>query len=496
MPEAFYDIVVVGTGISGLAYGALCAKQGYTVLVVGQDARPATWTAGPAVLFRRLPIFYGFNTSLSVRSFFRDIGLIAEMRNRPQKLEPNLQIVTPGVRVTLSEHFEAVQEELRRAFPDSSNELEKFLRSVPRDSKEMDEFLDELPMLPPDGFWARYKLKRYIARHVGFALAMEPVLFPSEMRFSSPLTSLLLFMTRVHSKPLSPFAVRRMLQHLMGGFFEFPQGIDGLKRLFTERIVANGGAYWPERSVEQVLLKGKKKVESVAVVRPRRAVGCRMLVANCPARTLLSLIPQEQQNPTFHGAIKAIKPALYNYVVNFAVRPDVLPEGMGRNVMLSMYPKQAMSGPGVLWVYTRRPEPHETDGLATLAVQCRLDTRELPLEKPGFDALNERILHSLEWVVPFVRDKLVQVQTPYLAVERDTEQERLDPAEVQEVYDTPYPGTLELSALPGLSKYKNLLLLGEHYLGALGLEGEILAARQAFAWTRERIVLKQVLEKK
>jgi hypothetical protein len=495
MPDAFFDIVIVGTNISGLAYGALCAKQGYTVLVVGQDARPATYTAGDATMFRTNPLFYGFASSGVLHSFFRDIGMLAEMRNRPTKVDPLLQVVVPGARFDLSERPQATMEELERVFPGSAREIEQFLRAATRDAKEMDDFLEGLPPLPVSGFFARRRLRRYVEKSTVYADAMQPLAFPAELRFASPLTSQLLFLSRLHTRPLSPFAVRRLLQHLAGGFFEFPQGIDGMKRLLTDRILANGGAYWPERSVDQIVLKGRKQVESVVVHRPRRSVGVRMLVGNCSPRLFFSLVPQEQQNPQFHGLIKALQPAWYNYVVNFAVQPDLIPSSLARNVLLSLYPKQETGGPNVLWLHTRMPEGYEAETPATLVVTTRIEAKDLPLEQSQFAALNERITQALEWVLPFLREKLIKIHTPYVALDRDTGEERLDPGEVQELYDLPFDGCLELSAIPCQTCYKNVLMLGDHYLGGLGLEGSILGARQAFAWTQDKVILKQILRK-
>ena len=495
MADAFFDIVIVGTNLSGLAYGALCAKQGYTVLVVGQDARPATYSVGDALMFRVNPLFTGFSTSAVLKSFFRDIGMIAEMRNRPVKLDPAVQFISPGVRFDLTDRAGGLSEELVREFPGGAREMEQFLRAATRDARPMDEFLEGLPLVPAKGFFARRRLNKHLRNHVVFGDAEQPLAYPSDLRFSSSLTALLLYMSRLHTRPVSPFALRRLMQHMMGGFFQFPQGVDGMKRLLTDRILSNGGAFWPERSVEQILLKGKKVAESVVVHRPRRSVGVRLLVGNCPPRPFFSLVPQEAQNPQFHGTLKSLQPSAYNYVVNFAVEPDLLPETLATNWLLAMHPKQETSGPNVLWVYTHRPDPHEPEGPATLSVTCRIPAKELPLQGSQFEQLNERIIHSLEWVLPFFREKLLKVHTPYIAEDRDTEQAKLDPTEVQEIYDEPWEGCLELSALPCHTFYKNILMLGDQYLGALGLEGSIMGARQAFAWTTDNIVLKQILRK-
>jgi hypothetical protein len=285
-----------------------------------------------------------------------------------------------------------------------------------------------------------------------------------------------------------------MLQHVTGGFFEFPQGVDGMKRLFTERVLSNGGAYWPERVASQVLMK-KKAADSIVVQRPRRTVGFRLLIGNCGPRHFLSLVPQEQQDVRFHGNVKALKPAYYNYVVNFAVQPDVIPEQMARNMVISMLPKQEVGGPNTLWVYTQLPEDPEGDRPATLVASARLEASRLPLDRAGFDQLNQSILHTLEWVLPFLREKLVKTHTPYLTIDRETNEEKLDPTELQEIYDSPLDGSLDLAAIPVCTGYRNMLLLGDHAMGALGFEGSIISARQAFAWTVKNVVLKKIIKK-
>jgi len=495
MPDASFDIVIAGTDLAGLAYGALCAKQGYTVLVLGQDARPATYAAGEATLYRSSPLFYGFGTSAAIHDFFRDLSLLPEMRNRPARLEPSLQVITPGVRFNFPERPDGLESELNRVFGSPGNELVNFLRTATRDAKELDLFLEELPPLPADGFFARYRLKRYIARHEGYLDSLQPLLLPSDLRFTGPLTSALLLLARLHSRPVTPFLLRRLCQHLLGGFFEYPQGIDGMKRLFTERITGNGGAYWPERAVELISLKGRKVVDSVLVQRPRRQVGVRMLVGNCPPRQFFSLVPQEQQNAQFHAQVKALQPAAYNYVVNFVVKPDLIPESMARNVLLSLAPRQTSTGPGVLWLYIGKPDPAAENGPATILATTRIEPQDLPLDGASFKQLNERILCSLEWALPFIREKLIQIHTPYATLDRDRGEERLDPGELQEVFADPFPGCLELSALPCQAWYKNIVMLGDHYLGGLGLEGAFMAAQQAFKLTCDRIVLKKILRK-
>ena len=47
------------------------------------------------------------------------------------------------------------------------------------------------------------------------------------------------------------------------------------------------------------------------------------------------------------------------------------------------------------------------------------------------------------------------------------------------------------SPVPFQTEYRNILVLGDAAYGALGMEGSLLAARQAMAWTEDNMKLKK-----
>ena len=64
--SSHYSIAVIGMDLAGLAYGAMCAKRGYRVLVVGQGPSGSLYEHGGYTLCRRMDMQFGFG-SLTAR---------------------------------------------------------------------------------------------------------------------------------------------------------------------------------------------------------------------------------------------------------------------------------------------------------------------------------------------------------------------------------------------------------------------------------------------
>lgn len=494
MPDASFDIVVIGNELAGLVLASLCSRAGYTVLLVGHEGRPSSYTHEGATVHRQIPLFSGLDTSPAVKEVFRDVGLVAELRNRPRRLDPHFSVVTTHHRFDITQRPEQVEAELNREFGNQALEIQQFLTSLDTRSSGLGEALQGLPLLPQTGFWAKRRLRKYLAKSQAWQAAQTPPEFPLHLHFSSPLAALAAFHMKLAASPVTPPASHRMLLHAASGAFELSPGGDGLANLFLHRIQANGGQVWPERSVEQITVT-RRKAREVFVQRPRRVVQARAVIGACHFRSFYSLIPQEQQDPSFHSLVKSCQPSHYDYVLNVAVKPDVLPEALTQHVLLSLYPEQQHVGPNVLRLHVARPDELNPSKPAVITAVARIPATQLPLQANQFRELDERILCAIEWVVPFLRERLLWTHSPYVTLDPETGTSRLDPIELQEVFDTPDPGCLGLSSLPATSCYKNMIYVGDHYLGALGLEGQFLAAQQAFAWVRDRIRLKRFLGK-
>jgi len=491
MPDASYDIVIAGMDLPGLALGALCAKAGYTVLVVGQDTRYAEYQYRKHPMLRRPPLCYGFATSPVIRSVFHEIGLIAEMRNRPVPLQPSLQVVTPGRRYEIGTSRENLTSELNREFATRKpQELLDFWDLAAPVDNVLGEFLQDLPLLPVRGLFSAPAFRRKMARALPMQTAEDRLSFPPEMSFSGPLTAVLHQILGIHPKPLPSLVVRRLLQHVSHGLFEFPGGETGLARMFCDRIRANSGQVWDDRSIRDIRLKGKI-VQELLVEQPSRTVRTKLLVVNTAPKKVLGHIAEEQQIAAVHSDIASVPPSWYRYALNFVVDADCLPDLLARHLVLVMDPLQEVHSANALWITTTRPSDPEMP--AVISVFCRIPAKELPKTLEDYRRLNLSLRHAVEWVLPFLPEKTREMHTPYLSYEMETDLWKPDPAEFQEIPGDAFPDTLGLSSIPAQTKYRNVLLLGSAYLAGLGLEGAFLGARQGFQWVRKNVVLKTVL---
>ena len=109
------------------------------------------------------------------------------------------------------------------------------------------------------------------------------------------------------------------------------------------------------------------------------------------------------------------------------------------------------------------------------------------------DERRNRILESLQSVVPFLDEHLVLVDSPHdghpiedrvknCTIEPDAPWSR-GPNTMEAIYSYPVLGPMGLCALPTRSPIRKLLLTGRQVIPALGLEGELLSA-----WSAAKLV--------
>ena len=121
MTRAWYHIVVVGTDLAGIIFAALAARQGYRVCVIGQGDEPSRYRVDGHWFLREREVFTGVGVSPAIHRVFSELALGLEMKNRPQPLEPTIQLAMPGVRLDFSRESRILDRELEREFPGAAD---------------------------------------------------------------------------------------------------------------------------------------------------------------------------------------------------------------------------------------------------------------------------------------------------------------------------------------------------------------------------------------
>lgn len=481
MATSYYDIAVLGTDLPGLVYGALAAKAGYRILILGQDSLQSTYIQDGQTYYRHMPLVYGLRSSEIIRNVFRDLGLYQEMRNRPEVLNPGFQIISGSTWFSYYQEARLREAEFSREFGERAKDIQGFLGDNARLGEQASQVMSFLPPLPVSGFIGKYLLNRQIDRSLEWLRLHAPLQYPDHPQFFSGVGGMLYLMGNARPKPVNPLASRRLLTHALAGFIRFPGSIDGFKQLFTGRFTHRGGEFRPQTSAGELVLRRNTFTE-LKLARTQETVTFRLLVCNTSARRFLQLIPPELASRRTEELSVQLQPQWVRYVVNISLESRQISEALAENLIHVGSVNRELRNENLLWVH-KLPGDAAPGQKTSLAVFCHVPAAELPTSEEGFGALNLRILDSLQKSMPFLEPSRVTMSTPYLHRDRESGKLVMNPREVQEVYETALESMAGLSPLPLLTGLKNLLMLGEGSFGSLGIEGSFLAARMALDWT-------------
>lgn len=128
VPEAGYDVIIIGAGIGSLTCGAALAKAGRKVLICEQYTQPG----GYVTSFQRDGFTFdgglqSFSSNGLVFPILKELGLY----DRVRFVRADYQIITPDIKVKLSS-LAQVKEEFKRAFPTAKSEIEAYFQELDR----------------------------------------------------------------------------------------------------------------------------------------------------------------------------------------------------------------------------------------------------------------------------------------------------------------------------------------------------------------------------
>lgn len=537
LTQSWYHIVVLGTDLAGVVFAALAARIGYRVLVIGQGDRPAAYKRDGYWFLRRPERFLGFSTSPAVQRALGDLSLGFEMKNRPQALEPSLQVAMPGMRLDVGGARRLWERDLERELPGSLPLFDGFdarmaeltrlssqLVSGPRPT--VARALGEPPpdtehlSLPPRGLRDKATFKRLaedLPPHLldaGFDILGEIAHPRARAVIEGPLTHL----SGLLGQPLAPLVVARLWTHLRAGLYRFPGGLDGLKQVFLRKIRDQSSDVRPDAFATGFIMK-RGRIAAVQLAERGETIGCELVVGNVEPRRVLGLVPRDERDDTWHQSVAGLEPVAWRLVVNLGVDPRVLPEGMAPELLWVDDPHDPLRGDNALWVSRPGIGPHSggdgRPGPGVLQVSSLLEARSVVPTLAGIQRNVMRSLEALRRLVPWLDEHVKVIDVPALhevvaasrakkrsateAQEAELIAERahdthgthpIDEAELIPVFGRALPDTLGASAFAPETAYKNLLLAGDQLFGGLGFEGTCLAALQALHLTRERVKLK------
>ncbi len=493
--SAHYSIAIVGTDLAGLAYGALCAKRGYRVLVIGQGPSGATYQHAGHTLCRRLELHYGLGSPI-VRRVFDDLSLGLQLRNLPRPLEPAFQVVLPRARIAVSTDARIGEREFKREFPKQSAPISAFFREISQLDGQVQEVLAVRPVLPPSGFLESFKLRSLVKKYplLGDELAIDDPLAAFEhgnpfrafvqapFRFASGM---------VPARPY-PATFARAVTELWRGTVTFDQGPNALRELFSG-IISGSGDVRPKSVVQSIAIQRGKATRMVLRDRAE-TIGFDLLVCNGDPKRFCALIPQEMQDEEFHHTIHTLQPICHTFTGNFVVRAAAVPEAMGRHVFAVGELDQSLEEDNLVHIAIDADQganPPERE-LRLITAAMRVPISAASAGVGGVEALLDRLQARVEAAVPFLREHLVFRHSPWQSWGLSAGGDDIDAAELQPGYGEAIAHTIGTSPLGTLTGYKNVLMGGNASFCGLGAEGPYLAAWNLYQHTLDKVALKQV----
>jgi len=480
---AHYHVVIAGTDLPGLVLGALCAKRGYRVVVLGHGGRPAVYDHNGHNMCRRVPVFYGLG-SPAVRKVFEHLSMALELRNLPRRLEPGFQVVLPGGRIDMATSEQRLRTELEREFPGEAARIGSFFRRVADIDARVEEALELGIRLPPRGLVEGFQFRRLVKRFpfLDDEWAIEDPL--ADFGHGHPFRALIHapFRFCCDMLPARPYPATlvRVVDELRKGVYGFESGPDALRHLFLDIIRSGGDVRERARVVQIEMRRGRA---SHVVLRDRRqTIGCDVLVCNTDPRRFFTLVPPEQQKDEFHHAIGMLQPVYYTFTGSFVVHADAVPEAMASHVFAVQDLRRPLEEDNLIHIARdaqlgRRPLDRPT---RTLTASMRVPISAAVVGRAGVERMLDMLQARVASVVPFLDEHLVTRHCPWL---RQPAQERsggweIDADELVPAYGEALPHTLGTSPVATTTGYRNVLLGSNAAFCGFGSDGPYVAALQ------------------
>lgn len=490
---SFYDVVVLGTDLPPLACGALLAKRGFRVLVLGQDHQQPTYRVGDDVL-PRAPFTFLPAHSPVARRIMAELALGQTFRRLASSIDPALQVVQPGHRIDLALDDADLDREIERELPEVKRAVEDFHRRIDRANRSFDALVERDLVWPPETFLERREFARAAAHQpfdrdgAGLDLLGE---LPDEHPFHTVVAAPARFADGMDPDHTSALRTSRHYGAWRRGAAVLEGGYVALEQMLIERIGAHSGEIRRDEKIDRILMK-RHQVRGVRLATSGEEIGCGFVIAGGGLSTMLRLIPDRGPYEEVFERIGEPQVRHYRYTLNVLMAAEGVPMGMARDVFFLRDPTRPPIAENLLHV---QAEPADEQGRRLLCVEALVPRRGVEDVGDYVESLRERILGSLGDLVPFLGKHVLLVDSPHDGrdpqdmlrgeVTKAEEAWTRGPHTMSPVYGYPVATALGCCALPVRTPYRNLLLVNAQIVPGLGMEGDLLAA-----WSGARIVTK------
>jgi hypothetical protein len=212
------------------------------------------------------------------------------------------------------------------------------------------------------------------------------------------------------------------------------------------------------------------------------------IVVATDAGALRRLIPEKRRQRKLTEALDVLSTPFFLFAINWVVREEVLPRGMGELVLLAT--GEPSLNPMLVQVMPARNEAgKEEPGLVTVCAGAFVPSSARELGEAHLQEVAQQMGNELEQLIPFAGNGLLSRSAPYLDAS-GIRGSRLLPHPLYRIEGDSFLG---LTGLPSQGPLKNLFFASREVIPGLGMEGELLAGIQAARRVQQQLHKRRAL---
>lgn len=439
--ETAYDVIVIGSGLSGLISAALLANNGLRVTVICDGERSSTYEKkGYVFNDRSLPIT-GLESG-PLGSVFAEIGLPKQVFRRDGI---PFQVVLPDERINVYEEKEIFRDELRRCFPRDFDRVSSFYNHM------ADLYASITPVMETDPFSFRLFLPKGVRK--GSRPVSDAISRTSQNQMFKAFIGAQLSSFSNLSAPFSSIAASSILESSKNGIYYLQGGGDGLNAILMKKIRALGG------SITQAEVKDIARNGNRWLVRTKdEAFSGRTVIGAIDAVNFRNLFLDGRKK--YLKNAERIEKSFYLLTVNLGIKEAGIPAGMAENVLMLRDYKREYSSDNLLFLQMG-PSANEK---RSISVTCKVPKDDYS-RKERLREITERMLEGVQDLCPFI-DRHLEVLDINLP---DTLEDGL--------YSTSLKQRMGVGVLPHEIVRGEILFAGPEVFPSLGFDGLVYSGR-------------------
>ncbi|MCL2012048.1 MAG: hypothetical protein FWG75_04590 [Cystobacterineae bacterium] len=441
----FYDLVVIGSHLAGLASAALVARKGYKVLAV--ETTPPYEHQGQHFPYEAILLPNPRHSAL-LSTFLEEMQLTTDFQRTAIPLAT--QWVVPKQRLDFPPALEEHENEWQKLF---GKENQTQLKNLLEFQTQSQAFLKTLPNLPPQGLLEGWSLRRQARLFESPPLHWLPTAAWPSLQLMASLS--------LGIEP-SPYALQHFAGGVLLGFYGFHQGRQGFGEWLLKRMQQLGVDVVFPSQLTQLAFDNKgcslQLRGDSTVYRVRTALCAADIEAFARCLENPKVLKYASAPPPSHPSPQRIS-------LHWLLPQEALPYALKEQVLLpSLWLQNIPAAP----LERGMPEP-----LRILTASSWFHPKEEKTFKAQLEAQLKSMAQCLEELLPFARQHVRLASSPQL----NAPHERLYEAKLPLM-----PNNAEVDGGLGFcgelmeSKCKPLHIANRQQLPGLGLEGELLLA--------------------